>query len=153
MNEKQIEAKIKEVRKHIREILPGSNTKVSKDMPRFLVTWIFLGVTAEEAGRRIGQKRQNMSSFIYSNEPLKKYVEELKQEIRDGQNEVLSGLINKALTAVEDSLDKSVHASVRLKAAELVLKRYDILTDSQKVEVSGKIDLPIINIVSTVKED
>ena len=140
-------------KKSIADIRLDLKNRYEKEYPYWAAEYILSQVyhkgTMTELANRIGVARTTLYNHLDQN--ITEYIDELKTNQIQQYEHMTYNLIEKALKVYDTSLNDAKNPQVRLKAAEMILKKFGIVEEKQKVEHSGQIMLPTINIVSTTK--
>ena len=140
---------IKDIAKEVKKLYPGK--KVKPWFPKYVNLTVFNNKTVTDCSKILGISR----TAIYDNidAELKEYIQQKKDERFAEYNQVAYSLVDESLKALTELIKNSENDSVRLKAAEIVLKKFDIISDKQNLNITGKLELPIISVVTEYRED
>lgn len=84
---------------------------------------------------------------------VKAEITNLRAEFAEQYKARLLSLVDDAFNTYKTLVNTADRDSVRLKAAEQILKTNGVLTEKQEIEVSGEIVVPVINFVNKRPEE
>lgn len=142
--------KVKLIRKEMKDLTTIIHP-ITPAVIKFVCLWLYGGHTRLEA-TSISKVSTGKLSIILAEPAVKTYIDGKKEEIEEQHITSMAGLIEKAIEVLYISLDEK-SPQIRLKAAELVLKRYGLLTEQKKIELSGSLALPEIKIITERSTD
>lgn len=126
------------------------NRYPDKKIPSWMKNYIYGYVYEQKTLKQLSQELNLSRTTIYNyvDEDIKKYIDELKDLLFDQYEHKVYTLIDSSLETLEQLVRSADSDATRLKAIELVLKKYGIFTDTQKVEIDIN-KLPILEIVTS----
>ena len=145
---KDVKAVRTELKKRDPKILPRNLPWISEYV--YLVG--VCSLKTKDALRIVGRSRGHYCQHITKNPIVVEYISDLKKSSIEEYGDDMRSLISKSLQTLETIIDDADTDATRLKAIEMVLKRFNLITDKHEVELSGSLQLPTINIVTEKNE-
>ncbi|OQY40930.1 MAG: hypothetical protein B6229_00405 [Spirochaetaceae bacterium 4572_7] len=137
-------------KKDIKSIKADLEKRYEKKYPFWVAEYILAMVYHKETmvsiAERIGVARTTLYHRIDSD--IQDYIDELKTEQIKHYDHKVFNLLDSAIEVYTDLLADADTDSTRLRAAEMILKKFGVVEEKQEIKHSGKIDLPVINIFS-----
>ena len=117
-----------------------------------IVDIAYTGLNNTELSKKYNKTRSTVSKYR-NDENVQQEVDKLKQEFIDQYRSKLYSLISDSYKTIQEIIKTGDTDSTRLKAAERILKETNIFREeTKKIEHSGSIATPIINITTEVED-
>lgn len=120
--------------------------KIPSWMKHYIHGYVYEQKTLKDLSEQLGVSRNTI--YKYVDEDIKKYIEELKDSLFDQYEHKVYTLIDQSLESLQELVKSADTDATRLKAIELVLKKYGIFSDTQKVEIDIN-KLPVLEITTS----
>lgn len=133
----------------IKKEIKAAGIKLNKKcdwFPAYVYGVVYNGLSITGISQLLSISRNTI--HINLTQKMKDFVLEQKEQRIVHFKQKTYQLIGKSIKTLEDLIENADSDNTKLRAAELILKKFDIISDNQKIELSGKIDLPTINIVT-----
>ena len=127
--------------------------KINSWVPKYIIIEAYHKMTDTAMIDMFNIASGTLYKYAKDVEEVKDIIKTLKDEKFAEYEEKMSLLVNKSITALDDLIDSADTDSTRLKAAELILKKYNLISDKQNIELNGKLDIPSLIIRPLVSED
>jgi len=131
-------ALVKKIRADLYERTPDK--KRPPYIPLYIYCMGYLRLTQEDACKSIGKTATTVQKYIDSD--VLDVLEDIKLERLRELGDRIQGLTTYAVDKLEQLVQESDRDSTSLKAAEMILKQYNLISNIAKVEHSGKLEIP-----------
>jgi len=119
---------------------------------RFIAARAFSNVSIKEFAKSENITPKTVYNKLYEERWIQETIEKKKSEQAIVFKHELRLLISDAINVYKELIKKADRDSTRLKAAETILKEFKLIDETKKVELSGEVTMPTINIVSKKEE-
>lgn len=140
---------MKKTLKEIKQKLGLFNIKYPPYMAVYIYERAYSNLSFNSIMEIVGKKESTIRNNIDDN--IKQLIADLKDEAFMDLKESIKDYVPAALDTFIDLMKNGQKESVRLKAAETLLKTFGIVEEKAKVELSGSIELPTVNVITEKK--
>ena len=138
----------------IKKMLKNEGVKI-RTVNTWLPKYVYMTVYgAKETQLKMAREFEVSRNTLWkysTEEGVENVVNELKMRQFKKYELKMYSFLNESLDSLMDIIKNSTNDSARLRAVEIMLKKFNIWDDKQKVELSG-IQVPIINIITDIND-
>lgn len=131
-------------KKDIKTIKADLEKRYKKKYPYWVAEYILAMVYHKETmaslAKRIGVARTTLYHRV--DDDIQDYIDELKTEQIKQYDHKIYNLVDDAIKVYVDVLKNADTDATRVRAAEMILKKFGVLEDKQEIKHTGNISIP-----------